>query len=292
MRPLAQGEDLDGGALGSDREPDDVDRPDRRALDGLPLGEPLDRMQAIAIAGGILEPLGGGCGAHLLGELLPDRPVVAGEELDDAVDHLAVVLLRDVADARRQTPLDVEVEARDPAAPPRLRAFARPVAEGAVQDVERLAHLLRVRVGAEIEDAAAVPLAGEHHPRVVVLEGHGYIGERLVVAQPDVERRTVTFDEVLLEMERLDLAAGDDRLDPRRPLDERVDAEPVVAAPGLEVLAHAGAQRFGLADVEDLVGLVAEEVDAGARRQPLQLGHDLFGRHRSSVPSRKPAAGS
>ena len=88
-----------------------------------------------------------------------------------------------------------------------------PVAEHAVQHVERLAHLLRVRVRPEVDDAAAVALAREHHARVVVLDRDGDVRERLVVAQPHVERRPVALDEVLLEVQRLDLAAGDDRLD-------------------------------------------------------------------------------
>ena len=70
--------------------------------------------------------------------------------------HLAVVLLRDVPDARRVAALDVVVEARDAAVPAGLRALARPVAKDAVEHVERLAHLLRVRVRPEVPDAAPV----------------------------------------------------------------------------------------------------------------------------------------
>ena len=110
----------------------------------------------------------------------------------------------------------MEVEARDAAVPAGLRPLARPVAEDPVQHVERLAHLLRVRVRAEVDDAAPVPLAREHDARVLVLDRDGDVRERLVVAQPHVERRPVALDEVLLEMQRLDLGAGDDRLD-RRP---------------------------------------------------------------------------
>ena len=216
MRPLAQREDLDGGAARPDGEADHVDRPDRGALDRLALGQALHRMQAVAVAGGVLEPLVGRRLAHLPLQLRPDRLVVSGQELDDAVDDLAVGLLGHVADAGCQAALDVVVEARDPAAPPGLRPLARAVAEDAVQHVERLPHLLGVGVRAEVEDASPVALAGEHHPRVVVLEGDGDVRERLVVAQPHVERRSVPLDEVLLEMERLDLAAGDDRLDRRR----------------------------------------------------------------------------
>ena len=58
-----------------------------------------------------------------------------------------------------------------------------------------------------------MPLAREHHARVLVLDRDGDVRERLVVAQPDVERRPVALDQVLLEVERLDLGAGDDHLD-------------------------------------------------------------------------------
>ena len=77
-----------------DREPDHVDRPDRGALDRLALGEPLDRVQAVAVPRRVLEPLLRRRRAHLPLELGPDRLVVPGEELDHAVDHLAVGLLR------------------------------------------------------------------------------------------------------------------------------------------------------------------------------------------------------
>ena len=96
---LAQGEDLDGGAVSVHGEPDDVDRPDGALVGSLPLCEPLDRTQAVAIASRFLEPLLGGGVLHPLLELAHDRLRGAGEELDDAVDHLPVVLLRDVGHA-------------------------------------------------------------------------------------------------------------------------------------------------------------------------------------------------
>ena len=67
--------------------------------------------------------------------------------------------------------------------------------------------------GPKYHDAAPVALAREHDARVLVLDRHGDVRERLVVAQPHVERRPVALDEVLLEVERLDLGAGHDRLD-------------------------------------------------------------------------------
>ena len=160
----------------------------------------------------------------------------------------------------RRAALDVEVEARDARVTPRLRPLARPELEDAVEHVQRLAHLLRVRVRPEVDGAAPVPLAREHHPRVLVRDRDGDVRERLVVAQPDVERRPVALDEVLLEVERLRLALRDDHLETRDPPHELADPGPRVAA--VEVRAHAGAQRLRLPDVEDLVALVAKEVDA------------------------------
>src|SRR5262249_20208714 len=267
------------GAVGPEGDTDGVDRPDRAPLDRLPLGEALDRVQAVAVARRVLEPLVPCRLAHLPLELSPDRAVVAREKLDHPVDDPAVVLLGDVLHAGGEAALDVVVEARDAAVPARLGSLARPVAEDAVEHVERLAHLLRVRVRPEVEDAATVPLTREHHTRVLVLDRDGDVRERLVVAQAHVERGPVALDEVLLEMERLDLAARYDRLDVGDAVDELVDAEPVVAAPGLEVLAHARTQRLGLADVKDVSPSGAEDVDARLRREAFQLVFDMLGPH-------------
>ena len=171
-----------------------------------------------------------------------------------------------------------------PGVPARLRPFARPVREDAVQDVERLAHLLRVRVRAEVPDARPVPLAREHHARVLVLDRDRDVRERLVVAQADVERRPVPLDEVLLEVERLDLGAGDDHLDVRDPLRQQPDLRAAVLAV-LEVRAHARAERLRLADVEDVAFRVAEQVDARASRAAVSAVLDAFS-HRHGYRSR------
>ena len=113
--------------------------------------------------------------------------------------------------------------------PAGLRALARPELEHAVEHVERLAHLLRVRVRAEVDGAATVPLAREHDPRILVGHGDGDVRERLVVAQAHVERRPVALDEVLLEMQGLGLGRGDDHLDPADPLDHPLDPQAPVA---------------------------------------------------------------
>jgi hypothetical protein len=214
----------------------------------------------------LLEALFVGCPLHLLLELAHDRLGVAREELDHLVDHLAVVLLGDIANAWGQTALDVVIETGDARMAARLRPLAGPVREDTVEDVERLADLLRIRVRAEIDDPPAMALAREHDPRVLVLDSDGDVGERLVVAQPDVEGRAVPLDEVLLEVERLDLGVGDDHLEIGDPRGQASDPRA-----GLKVAAHTRPKRLRLADIEHLAPLVAEEVDARFRRQRLQL---------------------
>ena len=216
-------------------------------LGRLPLGEVLDREQPVAVARRLLEPLVRGRLAHLPLELALGSAASSPERNSITPSITSpVVLLRDVADARREAALDVVVEARDAAVAPGLRPLARPVPEDAVEHVERLAHLLRVRVRAEVDDAAAVPLAREHHARVVVLDRDGDVRERLVVAQPDVERRPVALDEVLLEVQRLDLGAGDDHLDVGDARDELRDRARLSPRPAWKYWRTRGRSDFAL----------------------------------------------
>src|SRR5439155_21126181 len=267
---VAEREDLDDCTFALDGEPDHVDRPDRPPIRRLPLGEMLDAAEAVAISGRFLEALLGGGVPHLLVELALDRLRVAGKKLDHLVDDLSVALLRDVPHAGGQTAVDVVIEAGNAGVPPRLRPLARAVGEDTIEDVERLTHLLRVRVGPEVDDTAAVPLAREHDAGVLVLYGDRDVGKRLVVAQPDVERWPVTLDEVLLEMERLHLVLGHDHLDVGDPLGQLADRGPTVHAL-LEVGAHPRPQGLRLADVQHLARLVSKEVHPRPRGQGFQL---------------------
>ena len=121
--PVAQREELHRGPIAVDRDPDRVDRPDRPLVRRLPLGEVADREETVPVARRLLEALVLGRQLHLPLQLAHDRPRLPGQELDDAVDHAPVVLLRHVAHARRQAALDVVVEARNPRVAPRLSAL-------------------------------------------------------------------------------------------------------------------------------------------------------------------------
>src|SRR5258707_6282940 len=83
----------------------------------------------------------------------------------------------------------------------------------------------------------------------------------------------------MLQMERLDLAGGDDHLDVGDSRRQLLDLRPPVAGL-LEVRPHTRGQRLRLADVEDVAAGVAAQVDARLRRQRLELffhpvGHGL-----------------
>ena len=164
-----------------------------------------------------------------------------------------------------------------------LRALAGPVRKDPVQNVEGLPDLLGVGVRPEVDDPATVTLAREHHARVFVLRRDGYVGERLVVAEPDVEGRPVALDEVLLEVQRLDLVLGDDHLDVLHSVGQLLDGRAGVLVL-LKVRTDARAQGLGLAHVEDVPRLVPKEVDARLGRERFQLGFEPRGHMSSLAP--------
>ena len=186
----------------------------------------------------------------------------AREEVDHAVDALAVVLPGDVADAGRLAALDVVVEARAAAAPPRLRTRAGAEHEHLREHLERRAHALGVGVRAEVGASGAVALAGEVHARIVLVERDRDERIGLVVAQADVEARPVLLDEALLGQQRLGLGGHDDAFDV---LDAGDHLRVAGAARHLglgEVRGDPLAHRLGLADVDHAPASVAEQVHA------------------------------
>jgi hypothetical protein len=225
-------------------------------------------LQLVAELGGLLELLLGGRVLHSLVESLLDVAVAPGEEVDDRLDVLAVLLLGDVSHARRLAALDVVVEAGAARGAARLGAVARAVHEDLAEQVERLAHALGVAEGAEIRAVPAVLLAREVDARELLVEADPDVGVRLVVAEADVEDRPVALDELLLGEERLGLGLGRDEVDVGD-LGHHVGGS---AAAGLrEVAGDALFDRARLADVQDLSLRVSEDVDARAIRQRAAL---------------------
>ena len=103
--------------------------------------------------------------------------------------------------------------------------------------------------------------------------------EVLVVPELDVVPGPVLLDEVVLEDRRLLLVGRDDGLEVADRSLQDGDERAVVAVRVLEVAPHARAQALGLADVDDDLLLVLEEVDARLRGQRVELLDDGIGEH-------------
>ncbi len=144
-------------------------------------------------------------------------------------------------------------------------AFEQPIRTGADRErpqekVECLADGVGVGVGTEVLGPLA--FLAPHHPGPgpFVGAGDGQIGIGLVVDQADVEAGPVTFDERVLQHQRLDLVVGDDPLDGVGVVDHGLGA--CGQTPG-EIGGDPGPQRLGLADVYHLAVPITEQIGAG-----------------------------
>ena len=247
---VADLEDLRVGVGPVDGDRDRVERADGLVGDALALEQAADGLQPVALQRRLLELLRRRGRLHPLLEVALDLAVAAGEERDDAIDRLAVLLLGLVADAGRAAALDVVIQAGRAAAAAGLAAVAGAKREHLLQQVERAAHLLRVRVGAEVRAVAAVALAREVDARIVLVDRDRQERIGLVVAQADVEARLVVLDELVLGQQRLGLGGDEQEVDLVDAVDhlDRAARSPPIG----EVAGDALADRLRLADVDDL----------------------------------------
>ena len=138
---------------------------------------------------------------------------MAPEEAPDRVDIAGVLVAVDVANAGRSAALDVVVEAGNPGAPAGLRALTGPVLEQLAEQLESLPDPASGRIGAEVDAIGPVPFASEVDARELLVERDADVGVGLVVAELDVEQRSVALDELLLGDQRLRLGLGDQEVD-------------------------------------------------------------------------------
>ena len=269
-RVLGQGDHVDVGAVAEDHR--------------LLLQRPLHRAEVVAEPGRLLEVLAVGGGVHLPLDPPDERPGLAGHEVAEVVDDLAVVLGADVADAGRGALVDVAEQARpaDLAGALEDAVGAAPHREDPQQDVDGLADRPGVAVGAEVAGALALGAAADHHPRELLADGHREPGVGLVVAVLHVEARVELLDPGVLQLERLDLGVDHRPLDAGRAGDHRGRAR-VQVADVLEVRRQPGPQVLGLADVDHPAARVAEPVDARLGRDRPRLGTERRGGHTTTL---------
>ena len=218
-----------------------------------------DPLAPAAQPGGALVALLGGRRAHLRVDVREQRRAAvaaAREEAERLVEPAAVEVRIEVVEARRQAAAHLAVRGRPRAQPQRAAAVAQPE-----QRVELLLELDGAGAAAQRADrdrAAGGRLARDLEHGIGDVEPAAQVDVRVVVLVDLVARRAQRADEAVLEHERAELRARPAMVDDRR-----------LVGPDLgrrrrrEVRARAGAQRDRLADVEDLAGGVAKEVDAG-----------------------------
>jgi hypothetical protein len=108
--------------------------------------------------------------------------------------------------------------------------------------------------------------------RPVMVGGDQDEGEGLVVAEQNVVARPQSLDQIGLQQQRLDLGMGRHHFD--RPRIGDHSQGPRVQAGRLGVILHPIPQVLGLADVQDLAGVIQHAVDAGSGRHRRQCPGD------------------
>ena len=142
------------------------------------------------------------------------------------------------------------------------------------QQFDRIFHSSGARVRAEIFRLVLLHLMGKQNAWKILVHGHLNVRVRLVIFQHRIVFRTVLFDKVTLQHERLQfgirhniLKAGDMR-------DQPLNLRPFVAA-RLEILADTVFQRNRLSYVDNCIVRVVHQIDAGFPRQFFQFFLDI-----------------
>ena len=235
----AQEVDLDADLAGIGVGREDVGLVDRGQADRLVRLDLCQRTDAIAQDRSPFEFERGGSLVHALGQRLLDFAVAAAQEPAHLVDDRRVFRFFDAADARRRAALDLVLQTGSRAR--REHAVgARAQREGALQGVERAVDGCGRSEGTEIFVARLThaTVLGELRPLGVAADDD--VGERFVVAQQHVEAWPEALDQVVLEQQRLGLAAGDRELHcpGRRHHADQARGEPVRLGVGADAAAQ------------------------------------------------------
>ena len=229
------------------------------------------------IAGGDLELEACRGVRHRRLELILDGIAAPGQELPRLLEQLPVFGRADPPDARRRAPLDLILQA-GPRAVVEDAVGAGAQRKGAQQRRQGLVDRAGRRERPEIVGVLTLrPTVPADARKRLLLGGFPDIdvGERLVVAQDDVERRPVPLDHVALEQQRLDVARRGHHLEPMRQRHHAL--QPGTQRRRFGVGGQSLFQGFGFADVKDLALGVEHAVDAGSVRQGRRVAVDQGG---------------
>ena len=274
------------GRLGlGPRQPEDVLVRAAGGGDGLALRYPFDRADLVADVGCPLELQLLRCRLHLGAQVAQHLLGAPFQEEDGLADHLGVLLFAAVRGAGGDAAVDVVLQARPRVvAGDRLRA-ASP-GEELLGNIERFSHGAGAGVRAEVAGAVLLHPAGDVDAGPGVAEVYLQVGVVLIVLEPDVVERLMTLHQRRFQVERLLLGVGDDVLEVGDSA-AKVAQLRLQAGGRAEVRAHAGAQAGGLADVDHLAAVAAEQVDAGPPGYCFQPFEERL-RHRDLMVASRP----
>ena len=268
--PAAHHEDLHAGLALRFRRGDKVHIDARTPDDLLAFGHAAHRHDAIAQMRGGLVVQATGRVRHLRIEPLEQPVLLAFEKQHDLVDELVVFRFALIADARREAAFDVILQAGPlPFSVDRFATGAQ--RKDHPHEVDQFAQAVSIGVRAEVTGAVVAHDPREHHAWKRLVR---YLEVRiaLVVAQANVERRLVAFDQVRLEDERLDLVVHDDPAHVDDAFDHLLRARREERRV-LKVRTDPIAQRDRFSDVQNSLVLAQHQIDAGGVRH---LAERLF----------------
>ena len=241
----------------------------------LPLADPAHAVDQITVLRRLLEPHLLSRLRHFSSQLFDNVIVISIQKTDRLFDLLAVLFFGNVSLARRLTLVDVIVKTRAVLADLLWQALiAGTDIVQLPQQFDRIFHSSGARVRAEIFRLVLLHLMGKQNAWKILVHGHLNVRVRLVIFQHRIVFRTVLFDKVALQHERLQfgirhniLKAGDMR-------DHPLNLRPFVAA-RLEILADTVFQRNRLSYVDNCIVRVVHQIDAGFPRQFFQFFLDI-----------------
>ena len=218
---------------------------------------------------------------HPLVQRFQDVFFAVADEMHRALDGLIVVFAADPAAAHRHALADVGVQAGAPFAAVLREALIAPGQQKGIH--RRFCHLPGRKAGgvrAEILCAVVLLLQRERQARPRLFR-HFDIAVALVVLQQDVIFWGVGLDLAGFQHQRLELALADDDVE-RIGVGDHLADFVVVGDPLPEILAHPDAQPLGLADIDDGVGLIPDDIHTGQQRQHTGFLVEFCFRHSSS----------
>ncbi len=191
----------------------------------------------------------------------------AVQEIHQPLDHLAVRLTVDRADAGAVAQLDIVVEAGARILAVDL-AVAGQIGKNAAHQIERLVHGPNGRVGAKVARAVAQHPPRDRHLRVIIRPMHLDIRVALIIFEADIVVRLVLLDQRVFKQQRFQLRVGGDDLDIGDVAAQALRLNRIDIV--MEIRAHPAAQIDRLANIDDFAILIFVQVNARLGGQILQ----------------------